>query len=458
MFDELHEECGVFGVYQVEEAASLTYYGLHALQHRGQEGCGIAVSDGRAVQSYKGRGLISEVFHGDELAKLQGNIAIGHVRYSTAGGNTLENVQPLLSISHRGTLAMVHNGQIVNAIRLRNEMEDAGSIFQGTSDSEIILHLIQRQKGSLLEKIKKTARQLDGAFAFLIMSENSVYAVRDPHGLRPLSYARVQEGYCISSETCTYDVINGHDITDVKPGEIVKFCDGKVEHHRYAPAESHAMCAMEYIYFSRPDSTLDGINVHLFRKKSGALLAQKDHDLQADIVIGVPDSSISAASGYAEESGLPYEMGLIKNRYVARTFIQPTQQLRDRGVRMKLSAIRSIVEGKRIVLIDDSIVRGTTSKRIVQLLKEAGAKAIHMRIASPMICSPCFYGVDTSTKEELIAARKSVDELCRYINADSLRFLTIDELRSISNGGLCTACFDGHYITDLYEYAAKLKD
>lgn len=458
MFDELHEECGVFGVYQVEEAASLTYYGLHALQHRGQEGCGIAVSDGRAVQSYKGRGLISEVFHGDELAKLQGNIAIGHVRYSTAGGNTLENVQPLLSISHRGTLAMVHNGQIVNAIRLRNEMEDAGSIFQGTSDSEIILHLIQRQKGSLLEKIKQTARQLDGAFAFLIMSENSVYAVRDPHGLRPLSYARVQEGYCISSETCTYDVINGHDITDVKPGEIVKFCDGKVEHHRYAPAESHAMCAMEYIYFSRPDSTLDGINVHLFRKKSGALLAQKDHDLQADIVIGVPDSSISAASGYAEKSGLPYEMGLIKNRYVARTFIQPTQQLRDRGVRMKLSAIRSIVEGKRIVLIDDSIVRGTTSKRIVQLLKEAGAKAIHMRIASPMICSPCFYGVDTSTKEELIAARKSVDELCRYINADSLRFLTIDELRSISNGGLCTACFDGHYITDLYEYAAKLKD
>ena len=458
MFDELHEECGVFGVYQVEEAASLTYYGLHALQHRGQEGCGIAVSDGRAVQSYKGRGLISEVFHGDELAKLQGNIAIGHVRYSTAGGNTLENVQPLLSISHRGTLAMVHNGQIVNAIRLRNEMEDAGSIFQGTSDSEIILHLIQRQKCSLLEKIKQTARQLDGAFAFLIMSENSVYAVRDPHGLRPLSYARVQEGYCISSETCTYDVINGHDITDVKPGEIVKFCDGKVEHHRYAPAESHAMCAMEYIYFSRPDSTLDGINVHLFRKKSGALLAQKDHDLQADIVIGVPDSSISAASGYAEESGLPYEMGLIKNRYVARTFIQPTQQLRDRGVRMKLSAIRSIVEGKRIVLIDDSIVRGTTSKRIVQLLKEAGAKAIHMRIASPMICSPCFYGVDTSTKEELIAARKSVDELCRYINADSLRFLTIDELRSISNGGLCTACFDGHYITDLYEYAAKLKD
>ena len=353
MFDELHEECGVFGVYHVAEAASLTYYGLHALQHRGQEGCGIAVSDGRQVKSHKGRGLISEVFSEAPLQRLSGDIAIGHVRYSTAGGNLLENVQPMLSVSHRGTLAMVHNGQIVNATRLRNALEDAGSIFQGTSDSEIILHLIQRQKGSLLEKIRQTALQLEGAFAFLIMSENSIYAVRDRHGLRPLSYAKVQDGYCISSETCTYDVISGRSIVDVQPGEIVKFSDDRVEHFRYAPAERPAMCAMEYIYFSRPDSALDGVNVHLFRKASGALLARKDQGIEADIVIGVPDSSISAASGYAEASGIPYEMGLIKNRYVARTFIQPTQQLRDRGVRMKLSAIRSIVEGKRIILIDD---------------------------------------------------------------------------------------------------------
>lgn len=458
MFDELHEECGVFGVYHVEQAASLTYYGLHALQHRGQEGCGIAVSDGKQVKSHKGRGLISEVFDEKQIQQLDGNIAIGHVRYSTAGGNTLENVQPLLSVSHRGTLALVHNGQIVNAMKLRNEMEDDGSIFQGTSDSEIILHLIQRKKGSLLEKIKQTALQLDGAFAFLIMSENSIYAVRDRYGLRPLSYAKVQDGYCISSETCTYDVIAGRDIIDVQPGEIVKISNDKVEHFYYTQDVCHSLCAMEYIYFSRPDSTLDSINVHLFRKRSGALLAQKDHSLEADIVIGVPDSSISAASGYAEASHLPYEMGLIKNRYVARTFIQPTQELRDRGVRMKLSAIHSIVEGKRIVLIDDSIVRGTTSKRIVQLLKEAGAKEIHMRIASPMIKYPCFYGVDTSTKEELIAAHKSEEELCRYIGADSLRFLTIKDLLEISNGSLCTACFDGNYITELYDYAEKLKE
>ncbi|WP_075878040.1 amidophosphoribosyltransferase [Merdibacter massiliensis] len=458
MWDELHEECGVFGVYHVEEAASLTYYGLHALQHRGQEGCGIAVSDGTQVKSYKGRGLIAEVFGEEQLQSLKGNIAVGHVRYSTAGGNILENVQPMLSVSHQGTLAMVHNGQIVNATQLRNALEDAGSIFQGTSDSEIILHLIQREKGSLLEKIKKTAIQLEGSFAFLIMSGNSIYAVRDCYGLRPLSYAKVQDGYCISSETCTYDVISGSDIIDVKPGEIVKFCDDRVEHYRFAPAKQHAMCAMEYIYFSRPDSTLDGINVHLFRKASGALLAKKDKGIEADIVIGVPDSSISAASGYAEASGIPYEMGLIKNRYVARTFIQPTQQLRDRGVRMKLSAIRSIVEGKRIILIDDSIVRGTTSKRIVQLLKEAGAKEIHMRIASPMIKYPCFYGVDTSTREELIAAHKSCEELCTYIQADSLRFLSIEDMTTICKGGLCTACFDGKYVTKLYDYAEKLKD
>ncbi len=452
MFDELHEECGVFGVYQVAQAASLAYYGLHALQHRGQEGCGIAVSDGCEMKSHKGRGLISEVFHEEQLARLKGEMAIGHVRYSTAGGNRLENVQPLLSISHKGTLALAHNGQIVNAVSLRNALEDAGSIFQGTADSEIILHLIQRQQGTLLEKIKGCALQLEGAFAFLIMSENSIYAVRDPYGLRPLSYARVQNGYCISSETCTYDVIGGGQIVDVLPGEIVKFCDGRVEHFRYAPAKHPALCAMEYIYFSRPDSALDGVNVHQFRKESGRLLAQKDQGLQADIVIGVPDSSISAANGYAEASGIPYEMGLIKNRYVARTFIQPTQQLRDRGVRMKLSAIRSIVEGKRIVLIDDSIVRGTTSKRIVQLLREAGAKEIHMRIASPRIICPCFYGVDTSRKEELIAAKMSEAQLCAYIQADSLRYLSVSELCSIIAGGLCTACFDGNYVTPLCDF------
>ena len=453
MFDELHEECGVFGAYRVSSAAALSYYGLHALQHRGQEGCGIAVSDGKNISCQKGKGLISEVFTEESLSKFNGDIAVGHVRYTTAGGNTIENVQPFLSVSHKGTLALVHNGQIVNAKELRCKMEDEGSIFQGTSDSEIVLHLIQRQKGSLLEKIQKTAQMMDPPFAILVMSENSIYAVRDKYGLRPLSYAKVQDGYCISSETCAYDVIAGTDIVDIKPGEIVKFSDGKVEHFSYTNDIKHCLCAMEYIYFSRPDSTLDGINVHLFRKKSGVLLAEYDKDLKADIVIGVPDSSISAASGYAEARRLPYEMGLIKNRYVARTFIQPTQELRDRGVRMKLSAIRSIVENKRIVLIDDSIVRGTTSKRIVRLLKEAGALEVHMRIASPMICSPCFYGVDTSTKEELIASRMNVDELKEYIQADSLKFLNVEDLCKIKGGtGLCTACFDKQYPTELYSY------
>ncbi len=457
MFDELHEECGVFGVYHVEHAAELSYYGLHALQHRGQEGCGIAVSDGLRVKSQKGRGLISEVFTRENLNELPGNIAVGHVRYSTAGGNTMENVQPLLSVSHSGTLAMAHNGQIVNAIRLRNEMEDAGSIFQGTSDSEIILHLIRRSPGTLLEKITKTAQQLEGAFAFLVMSEDALYAVRDRWGLRPLSYAKVQNGYCVSSETCTSDVIGGQDIVDIEPGEIVRFQHDRVDHFRYTEDVCQHMCAMEYIYFSRPDSTLDKVNVHLFRKKSGALLARQDRDLQADIVIGVPDSSISAASGYAEASGLPYEMGLIKNRYVARTFIQPTQELRDRGVRMKLSAIHSIVKGRRIVVIDDSIVRGTTSRRIVQLLREAGALEVHMRIASPMIRFPCFYGVDTSTKAELIGARMDEAELCRYIQADSLRFLTLEDLQEAAGCGLCTACFDGSYVTELYDYRRELE-
>ena len=391
------------------------------------------------------------------MSKFNGDIAVGHVRYTTAGGNTIENVQPFLSVSHKGTLALVHNGQIVNAKELRCKMEDEGSIFQGTSDSEIVLHLIQRQKGSLLEKIQKTAQMMEGAFAILVMSENSIYAVRDKYGLRPLSYAKVQDGYCISSETCAYDVIAGTDIVDIKPGEIVKFSDGKVEHFSYTNDIKHCLCAMEYIYFSRPDSTLDGINVHLFRKKSGVLLAEYDKDLEAilSLVFQILQSVPQVDMQKLDDCLMKWVLS--KSRYVARTFIQPTQELRDRGVRMKLSAIRSIVENKRIVLIDDSIVRGTTSKRIVHLLKEAGALEVHMRIASPMICSPCFYGVDTSTKEELIASRMNVDELKEYIQADSLKFLNVEDLCKIKGGtGLCTACFDKQYPTELYSYKKLL--
>ena len=447
MFDELHEECGVFGVYHVAEAASLTYYGLHALQHRGQEGCGIAVSDGRQVKSHKGRGLISEVFSEAPLQRLSGDIAIGHVRYSTAGGNLLENVQPMLSVSHRGTLAMVHNGQIVNATRLRNALEDAGSIFQGTSDSEIILHLIQRQKGSLLEKIRQTALQLEGAFAFLIMSENSIYAVRDRHGLRPLSYAKVQDGYCISSETCTYDVISGRSIVDVQPGEIVTITkDGIASDMSMAvPAERHARCIFEYIYFARTDSTIDGVNVYHSRIIAGKALAES-YPVEADLVVGVPDSGLVAAKGYSEQSGIPYGMAFHKNSYVGRTFIKPKQSDRESSVKIKLNVIPEVVKGKRIVMVDDSIVRGTTCANIIKMLKHAGAEEVHVRISSPPFLYPCYFGTDVPSDEQLIAHSHTPEEIREMIGADSLGYMEVSKLKDMAGGlGYCDACFTGHY-------------
>lgn len=453
--DELHEECGVFGVYQIEDAASLAYYGLHALQHRGQEGCGIAAMDDDRLETHKGKGLVAEVFHDEQIAKLKGDCAIGHVRYSTAGGNEIENVQPLFANLNQHKFAVVHNGQIVNAHELRIELEKKGSIFQGSSDSEIILHLIQRAKGSFLERIKQAFQRLEGAYACLILCEDGLFAIRDHNGLRPLSYASFQQGYLISSESCAFDVMSGDFVTDIQSGEIVWFHKNGITKDRYCQVQGAHMCAMEYIYFARPDSVIDGINVHEARVATGVIMAKKDRQegLDADIVIGVPDSSTSAAIGYAKESGIPYELGLIKNRYVGRTFIQPTQKQRERGVRMKLSAIEILVKDKRIVLIDDSIVRGTTSRRIVQLLKEAGAKEVHVRIGAPAITHPCFYGVDTSSFEELISARMNDKELCAYLKADSLRFMEISDLwEAYQSNALCTSCFSGHYVTGLYSY------
>ncbi len=460
VLEELHEECGVFGVCHVEDAASLSYYGLHALQHRGQEGCGIASMDHGVLQAHKGKGLVSEVFYPSVMGQLKGDCAIGHVRYSTAGGNEIENVQPLLANLTKHKFAVAHNGQIVNAKEMRVYLEAQGSIFQGSSDSEIILHLIQRAKGTFLERIKQAFSLLEGAYACLILSEEGVFAIRDHNGLRPLSYAQFHDGYLISSESCAFDVLSGTLDKDVEPGEIVWFHPNGVTHDRYRNACETHMCAMEYIYFARPDSVIDGINVHEARVATGVCMAKKDKmaHLQADIVIGVPDSSTSAAIGYAKESGLPFEMGLIKNRYVGRTFIQPTQKQRERGVRMKLSAIEPIVSGKRIVMIDDSIVRGTTSRRIVQLLKEAGALEVHVRIASPAITYPCFYGVDTSSFEELISARMNEQELCAYLKADSLSFMEISDLvSSYQTERLCTACFNGAYTTGLFSYGDIIK-
>ncbi len=456
MFDEIHEECGVFGAYHIQNAAAITYYGLHTLQHRGQEASGIAVGEGAKIQVRKGKGLTIDVFTREKLEQMPGKVAVGHVRYSTAGGQENANIQPIVARGRVHDVAIVHNGQIVNEKELRIELEEAGCIFQGTSDSEIVLHMIQKEQGTMRERVMKTARKLVGAFSILVLCEDAIYAIRDQKGLRPLSYAKMQDGYVIGSETCAFEVLGLYTHTDVKPGELVEFKDGIVRRFDYEPAGETHLCAMEYIYFARPDSVIENLNVHRFRKETGRLLALRD-DVEADIVIGVPDSSLSAAIGYAEASGIPFETGLVKNRFVGRTFIQPTQALRDRGVRMMLSAIGPIVAGKSVVMIDDSIVRGTTSRRIVRLLKDAGAREVHVRIASPVITSPCFYGVDTSTKEELIGARMDEAAICEAIEADSLRFMSIDDLKAAAGGvGLCTACFDGSYCTDLYSYGEKL--
>ena len=454
---KIHEECGVFGVYHVSSAASLSYFGLHALQHLGQEAAGIATSDGQNIKCIKGKGLITEVFNTETINKMDGIHAIGHVRYSTDGGNEIENVQPIMVRAHTGHFGAVHNGQIVNASELKEELENLGSIFQGSSDSEIMLHLIQREAGTFVEKIMGACRKMEGAFAFIIMTKDCMYAVRDKNGLRPLSLAFLEDGYCISSETCAFDIVGAKFIRDIEPGEVVRIASDGVKSFHYTDQVQHKMCAMEYIYFARPDSSIEGINVHTSRRHAGMLLAKSD-DVEADIVIGVPDSSLSAAIGYSEASGLPYEIGLIKNRYVGRTFIQQPQKQRERGVRMKLSAISSIVSGKRVVMVDDSIVRGTTSRRIVQLLKDAGATEVHVRIASAPFSSPCFYGVDTSTYEELISARMNVDELCTYINADSLKFMTIEQMReAIPTRDLCVSCFSGQYPTALFSFQKVIK-
>lgn len=449
----IHEECGVFGVFGVPDAASLTYYGLHSLQHRGQEGCGIvAVNDEGVFQRHRGEGLVTEVFNEARLATLSGSSAIGHVRYSTAGGGGTENIQPFMFRHNSGDFAMAHNGNLVNSEALRLFLENRGSLFQSSSDSEVLAHLIKKDKRSLhrINSIVAALNMIEGAFAFLIMTENRIYACRDKYGLRPLSIGKLGDGYVVSSETCALDVVGAEYIRDVEPGEIVSMDAKGLRSTHFAQFKRHQMCAMEYVYFARPDSDIEGCNVHTFRKESGKIL-WSESPAEVDIVVGVPDSSLSAAMGYAEAGGLPYEMGLIKNKYIGRTFIQPSQAMREKGVRMKLSAVRGIVKGKRVALIDDSIVRGTTSKRIVRMLKEAGATEVHVRIASPEYRNSCYYGVDTSSAEELLSHRMNVDEAREYIEADSLAFLTAESLYKAGNRKqLCTACFTGDYPTNLY--------
>ena len=460
-YRNINDECGVFGIYGVEDAASLTYYGLHALQHRGQEGCGIVSVDSESeFHRIKGKGLVTEVFKGDELQSMQGKMAIGHVLYTAAEGNRLENVQPLFFHHNSGDFAIANNGKLVNAAELRAYLEKKGSLFQSSSDSEILAHLIKKDfRGNRprIEAILDALNMMEGAFTFLVMTSRRIYACRDKHGLHPLAIGRLGEGYVVASETCAFDTLGAEYIRDVEPGEVITIDHHGIRSNHYSQFKRHDMCSMEYIYLARPDSDIEGCSVHAYRKESGKLLFQ-EQPADADIVVGVPDSSLSAAMGYAEASGLPYEMGLIKNKYIGRTFIQPTQALREKGVRMKLSAVRTIVKGKRVVLVDDSIVRGTTSRRIVTMLKEAGATEVHVRIASPPMTEPCFYGVDTTTYDELISARLTVDEVCAAIGADTLGFLSEEALyKAGRREELCTACFTGRYPTALYHYDEKVK-
>ncbi|MBO1513089.1 amidophosphoribosyltransferase [Metabacillus bambusae] len=454
----LNEECGVFGIWGHKEAAQITYYGLHSLQHRGQEGAGIVTTDGEKLTGMKGLGLISEVFGNGKLNELSGKGAIGHVRYATAGGGGYENVQPLLFKSHSGSLALAHNGNLVNANQLKHQLESQGSIFQTTSDTEVLAHLIRRSGyQDMKEAVKSALTVIKGAYAFLIMTETEMMVALDPNGLRPLSIGVMGDAYVVASETCAFDVVGAKYERDVQPGELLIINDEGIRSERFSMNINRSICSMEYIYFSRPDSNIDGINVHTARKNLGKRLAVES-EIDADVVTGVPDSSISAAIGFAELTGIPYELGLIKNRYVGRTFIQPSQELREQGVKMKLSAVRGVVEGKRVVMVDDSIVRGTTSKRIVTMLREAGAKEVHVRISSPPIANPCFYGIDTSTHEELIASSNSVEEIRQMIGADSLAFLSVEGLLEGigrqyegENKGQCLACFTGRYPTEIYQ-------
>ena len=453
--DKLHHECGVLGIYGVPDAAGLAYYGLHTLQHRGQQGCGIVTVDEEGeFHRVKGDGLVTEVFNESKMAMLPGQMAIGHVRYSNAKCKGTENIQPFLFHHNSGDFAMANNGQLVNYRQLRDELEDRGSLFQSSSDAEVLAHLIKKQKldkdAPRIEAIKTALNQIDGAFSFVVMTGRRIYAFRDKYGFHPLALGKIGDGYVVASETCAFEVIGAEYIRDIEPGEIVTLDHHGVRSQFYAEPQRHAMCAMEYVYFARPDSDLEGCNVHNYRKESGRILfAEAPAD--ADIVIGVPDSSLSAAQGYAEASGLPYEMGLIKNKYVGRTFILPTQSLREKGVKMKLSPVKTIVKGKRVVLVDDSIVRGTTSLKIVKMLREAGAAEVHVRIASSPLKYTCYYGVDVHTQEELISHNHSVEEVCRMIDADSLAFLSHKGMHDAGRrSDLCLACFNREYPTKLY--------
>lgn len=457
--DKLHEECGVFGIYSPETAdvASTVYYGLYALQHRGQEGCGITVNDDGIFHTHKDIGLINDVFTSDVLKSLgTGNMAIGHVRYGTTGGRVRENCQPMQVNHVKGPMSLVHNGNLTNAATLKHQLELQGAIFHTTSDTEVIAYEITRERllcPSIETAIEATINVIDGAFSLIIMSPSKLVAVRDKRGFRPLCYGTREDGsYIIASESCALNAVGAHFVRDIEPGEILVIDkNGPRSIKTHCKLCQPSMCVFEYIYFARPDSTIDGVSVHESRLKAGEFLAN-EYPVDADVVVGVPDSGLDAALGYSRASGIPFELGFIKNKYMGRTFIEPGQSNREDKVRIKLNPVESAVRGKRVVLVDDSIVRGTTSKRIIGLLRDAGAKEVHMRISAPPFRNPCFYGTDVDSREHLIACNHSIEEIAEIIGADSLGYLTLEDAKLIAaDSGMtfCTACFSGEYPTPL---------
>ena len=460
MTGHIHEECGVFGIFAAErtDVAALTYYGLYSLQHRGQEGCGMAVNDDGLITAYKDLGLVSEVFTPQRLHELgEGNMAVGHTRYGTTGSNARANCQPMVVNHIKGRMALAHNGNIVNASELRRTLELQGSIFHTTSDTEVISYTITKERlttPSIEAAVSCAMYKIDGAYSLVLMSPSKLIAARDPHGFRPLCYGQQADGsYVVASESCALEAVSAKFIRDLEPGEILVFSKNGVKSLKeHCNTAERTSCIFEQIYFSRPDSIVDGVSIHEARIRAGRCLARR-HPVEADVVIGVPDSGLDAALGYAQESGIPYEVGFIKNKYIGRTFISPGQSARENLVRIKLNPISSVVRGKRVVMIDDSIVRGTTSARIVKLLRDAGATEVHVRSSAPPFLNPCYYGVDIDSRDRLIACHHTIPEIEQIIGADSLGYLPVEDLGELlgegCRGGFCSACFDGAYPTQV---------
>jgi len=461
--DHFHDECGVFGVFGHPEAANLVYLGLYALQHRGQESAGIVSSDGKELYVHRAMGEVEEIFQPSVLAQLPGSLAIGHTRYSTAGDKALLNAQPIMIDCNKGKVALGHNGNLTNAAEWRRKLEHRGSIFQTNSDTEVIVHLIARsQARNLSGALGDALNQVEGAYSLLVITPDELYAVRDPRGFRPLVLGKLTTpggfvSWLVASETCAFDLLNAQYVREIEPGEMVRISKSGIESIHFAPEKPLQQCIFEHVYFSRPDSIIFGRSVNESREMLGRLLA-REHPVAADIVVPVPDSGVPAAVGYALESGIPFRMGLIRNHYIGRTFIEPSQAIRNFGVKLKLNPIRGLIEGQRVILVDDSIVRGTTSRKIVRMVREVGAKEVHVRISCPPTISPCYYGVDTPTREELIASSNTPEEICKFLGADSLGYVSLPALRravSDTEGKFCTSCYTGVYPTDLVQLEVR---